>query len=327
MAQLTVNPQRKLLVAMKVEATYGTDVFAGTYTAADVVPAYNIQPDSNIQEIPNTMASGDIGRLPSVIGQESAQVSFTCWLRGAGSAYAAGVKPETDRALRGCALIGTGSFTTGAEKWTYQPGTPESYTIYLVAPAGRTLKMVGCFGTVRLQMAAGGQCVATFTYSGKLGGIADVTYVAGAVSGTPQYPVMKSSPFQIGATPYQPRVANVGLDLGNTVTPVPSIGDSVGLAGYFISDRNPRINVDPEIDTVASFDWYAAWRNGTLQKLLWQTGITQYNRVKYNVSPAAAAQGQIVNNSWGTRDQLISAPTTFLATIANGSDDLSLVFD
>ena len=116
MASPTVSRIRKLLVAMKVETTYATDVFAGTYTTADIIPAYNVTPDINLNEIPNTMASGDIGRLPSVIGQESGSVSFTMWLRGSGAAYAAGVKPEADRPLRGCALIGTGSFTSGAEK-------------------------------------------------------------------------------------------------------------------------------------------------------------------------------------------------------------------
>jgi hypothetical protein len=312
---------------MKVETVYATDIFAGTYTTADIIPAYNIQPDSNIEEIQNLMASGDIGRLPSVIGVESARVSFTCWGRGSGVAYAAGVKPEIDRPLRGCALIGTGSFGVGTENWTYQPGTPESYTIYLPVTNGRALKMVGCFGTVQVAMRAGAQAIFTFTFQGKIAGVSDVSYVVGTVSGTPQYPVTKSAAFGIGAGPYQPRIANVGLDLGNTLTGVPSVNDATGLAGYFISDRNPRVQIDPEIDTVANFDWLTAWRNGTLNKLVWQTGTTQYNRMKFNVAPSAGARAQIVNNSWGQRDGMVSMPTTFLATISAGSDDLSIVFD
>jgi tail tube protein len=326
MASPTVSRIRRLLVAMKVETTYATDVFGGTYTAADVIPAYNVTPDINLNEIPNTMASGDIGRLPSVIGQESGSVSFTMWLRGAGAAYAAGVKPEADRALRGCALIGTGSFTSGAEKWTYQPGTAESYTIYCVAENGRTLKLVGCFGTVQFAMSAGNQCIATFRFQGKIGGVSDVTYVGGVISGTPQYPVMKSSAWGIGAGPYQPRIASVNLDLGNTLFPIDAINDTVGLAGYFIGDRNPRMTIDPEIDTVANFDWYTQWRNGTLLAVTWQTGTVAYNRILYKINATGAAQGQIVNNGWGTRNGLVTAPATILATISAGSDDLSLVF-
>jgi hypothetical protein len=327
MAQLTVSPQRKTLIAMKVESTYATDVFAGTYTTADVIPAYNIQPDTNLEEIQNLMASGDIGRLPSVIGIENGRVSFTTWLRGTGVAYSSSIKPEVDRALRGCALIGTGSFGAGTESWTYQPGTPESYTIYVVNVNGRTLKLVGCFGSCQIAQRAGGQVIGTFTFQGKIGGVSDVTYVAATVSGTPQYPTTKANPFNIGAGPYAPRIANIGLDLGNALTGVPTVGDGTGLAGFFISDRNPRVQIDPEIDTVANFDWLTAYRNGTLNKLTWAAGATQYNRVKFNVAPAAAARAQIVNNGFGTRDQMVSAPTTFLATINAGSDDLSIVFD
>src|SRR3990172_9183109 len=60
MATLTVPRMRRMVVAMKVEGTYGTDVFAGTYTAADIIPCFNISPAITLEEIENLALSGDI---------------------------------------------------------------------------------------------------------------------------------------------------------------------------------------------------------------------------------------------------------------------------
>lgn len=326
MAQLTVPRARRMVLAMKAETTYGTDIFAGTYVSADILPAFDIAPDARVEEIQNLSMFGDLGRLPSVMGLEQGQIAFSMYLRGSGVAYAAGVKPECDRALRGCTLIGTGAFGGGTEKWTYQPGTPESYTIYAVQENGRSLKLVGALGTVDFSMKAGGVLMARFTFQGKVAGVSDVTFVAGTISGTPQYPVMKSAAFQFGSANYAPRIASVGFALGNGLSPAPAINDATGMAGYFVSDRNPRLTIDPEADTVANFDWYGLQKAGTLSDMTFQCGTAQYNRVLFSFNAVGANQVQIVGTSWGTRDGLTSSPAQLLATINAGSDDLSLVF-
>lgn len=326
MAQLTIPRARKMVLAMKVETTYGTDIFAGTYTTADIIPCFDVAPDARMEEIQNLSMFGDLGRLPSAMGIEQGQIAFSMYLRGFGAAYSAGNKPEADRPLRGSTLIGTGSFTGGAEKWTYQPGTPESYTIYAVQENGRTLKLTGALGTVDFSMKAGGVLMARFTFQGKVAGVSDVTYVAGTVAGTPQYPVMKSAAFQLGAANYAPRIASIGIALGNALSAVPSINDASGLAGFFVSDRNPRVSIDPEADTVANFDWYTQMKAGTLADMTFQCGTVQYNRVLFNFNAGGANQVQIVGTSWGNRDGLTSSPAQLLATINAGSDDLNLVF-
>lgn len=326
MAQLTVPRSRRMVIAMKAESIYGTDALGAVYTSADIVPCFDIAPDLRMEEIQNLSMAGDIGRLPSIMGIETGQVALSMYARGAGAAYSASVKPEMHRPLECCALIGTGSFTGGAEKYTYQPGTPTSYTIWVVQENGRTMKMVGCFGTVDFSMRAGGVCQARFTFQGKINALADVTFVGGTISGTPGYPVIKSAAFQIGSTNYAPRIASVGVTLGNTLSPVPSINDGTGLVGFIISDRNPRVSIDPEADTVANFDWYAAMKAGTLQDMSFQIGTVQYNKAVFNFGAGLGSQIQIVSNSWGSRDGLTSYPTQLLATIAAGSDDLALIF-
>jgi hypothetical protein len=171
---------------MKAEGTSGTDVFAGAYTAADVVQAFNVAPNINQEMLDNLAVSGDLGRLPSVIGLGYGMVSFSMWMRGAGAAYSASVLPEVHKPLLGCSLSATLVTTTGAEKYTYAPtATAETYTIYTVQENGRTLKLAGCLGSVEFGITAGGVCEARFTFQGLIAGVADIALTTGAIDNTP----------------------------------------------------------------------------------------------------------------------------------------------
>lgn len=332
MAQPSVPRYRRLVLAMKPESVYGTDVFAGTYAAADIIPMFNCNPEARIDEIPNLSMAGDIGRLPSVIGTEMAAVTFSMWIRGNSALFddaPSRVVPEVDRPLRGCGFAGAFSVPNGSafDKLTYTPtNTLESMTIYVVqeilgsatAPA---IKLTGAFGTVEFSMRAGGVCEARFSFMGAFGGRADVTYVAGSPSTNPQYPTLKSAAFQIDTANYAPRIASVGLNMGITVSPIPSINASTGIAGFFISDRNPRLTIDPEADLVATYDWITKWRAGNQADLDFTLGTATLNKLKFTLSRA-----QTVRHGSQQRDGLTAWPTTLLATVQAGNDDIALEF-
>lgn len=332
MAQLTVPRARRVQVAMKPEATYGTDVFAGVYVAADVLRCFDIQPSITAEEIENLATSGDLGRLPSGVGAIVGGVSFRMFLRGAGAAYSASVKPEADLALRACQLAATLVTTVGLESVSYQPtATSEAMTIYVVVdvPGGNaySLQLVGCLGTFDLTMRAGGIVEARFTFQGMVDAVADITYVAGSVAATPAYPTLKSALFQIGTANYAPRIASVAFAAGVSLLRAPSINAAQGIAGFHAADRNPRLTIDPEADRDANFAWYAALRDGTLQDSTFQAGATQYNRLKFNFNAAAAAGLQVIGHGFAVRDGLLAFNPILLATIASGNDDYKLVFD
>ncbi len=325
MAQPSVPRYRKMIVAMKAEAVYGTDIFAGAYVLGDIIPCFNVQPKINQEEIPNLSMAGDIGRLPSVIGVESVSLTFSMLLRGKGVAYAAGVKPEMDLPMRGCGHSSVFSGGAGSEIVTYAPTTTlESMTIYIAQEisgqaTAPTLKMTGCFGTVEFAKRAGGVVEARFTFLGQMAGRADITYTAGSPSTTPQYPVVKSAGFLYDS--YAPRLANIGFAQGNTVSPLPSVNATGGLAGFFISDRNPRISIDPEAALVATYDWYTKWKAGNAASLAYTVGTVQYNKAVFTFPKA-----EPVDQGYTQRDGLTALPTALLATIAAGGDDYSIVF-
>lgn len=323
MAQLTGPRAKRKLIAMKPEVTYGIDVFGGVYVTGDVIPAYGISPVLTLEEIDNPTQTGLLGHFQSIIGIETGQVQFSMALRGKGSAYSGVIKPESDLPLRGCGLSSVFSGGAGTEVITYAPTTTfESMTIYVVQENGQSIKLVGCCGTVEFAMRAGGLVEARFTFTGMIAGVGDLAYVAGTYATTPQYPVLKSAAFQIDTANYAPRIAQLGFNLGNMLNRVPSVNATTGMAGYLITDRNPRITIDPEQDTVANYDWYTKWRNANQADCSWQAGTIQYVRLKFSF-----ARLQTVGQSWGERDGLTSLPTQLLATIQNGNDDFSLVFD
>src|SRR5262245_5706894 len=110
MAGPSVARSRELLLAMKLEGTYGVDAFGGTYTSADIVPAININPTINIEEIPNLSTAGDLGRLPSVIGTEQAGLTFDLWYRGVATGPfddSPRVAPSIDMPIRACSIAST----------------------------------------------------------------------------------------------------------------------------------------------------------------------------------------------------------------------------
>lgn len=335
MASFTVPREFRTVVAMKAETTAGTDVFGGTVAQGDVIPYINGSLRVNIDpfEIQNTMTAGLLGRAPSLMGPQSGSVSFSMYPRGAGAAYSASVLPEMDRPLRACRLAKTVDTTTGAESVIYKPtATEEVFTIYVMIeiPGSNAVVwvFVGCIGSGRLRGTAGGQVVTEFTFFGAWSR-ADHTYQAGALSVTPQYPTLKSAAFQIGTGNYAPRIKEIAFDIGNVVERIWSINSSTGLVGYFVRDRRPIWQIDPEAATEATSGWYAALTGGTLQDLSYQLGSTQYDRLKIRGSAASTPGStvQAVEQGMLMRDGIVALPTTLLATLDSAENDWAFEFN
>jgi len=328
MANMGASRFRQWVIALKEEATYGTDVFAGTYTTlnSETIPAENIVPSISMEEIDNLATAGNLGRAPSMIGRETASVSFEMPLRGRGITYTATVCADAHRVLE---LMGlAGSFAAAA--WSFQPATPalqKSFTVYCVSPTGKSIQLVGCHGTGEFRASAGGPLRLFVTVTGKLDAVADITYVPGVFTATPPFPVAKSAAFQIGSANYAARFSAMRFAINNQLQYVPDFNSAGGVFGVFIADRNPRLEIDPESVSVATFDWFSAWRAGTLQDCTFDIGAAALNnRIQFSFNASAAAGLQIVNREYLQRDGLMAARTTALATISAGQDDFKLVW-
>lgn len=340
MAQFTASKQLRLVVAMKPETAAGTDVLSDTYISTDVIPVIqdSIRWTQDPNEIQNMMTAGRLGRAPSILGKLTARLDFDTYLRGRGAAYSASLKPEVSLPLRGCGLAETSSFTGGSEFYNYQPtDTEEVMTIYLVqdipgALSNLSIQMVGCLGTCRIVGRAGEPMRASFSFFGALEERKDIPpggFTTGQLNLTPAYPTLKSAAFQYGT--YAPRIANIGFDMGNVVNQIESINAAGAVAGFKIFDRNPRLQIDPEVDRETASNFWAKLRDASpLDDCTFQLGTTQYNRVKFRFGANGGVgdnQLQLVRQALAARDGLSIFQSEFLATLNLGNDDFSLRWD
>lgn len=328
MATVQVPRKSKQQIVMRPEAIFGTDVFNDVYLLTDVlqVVSQSIRYTPEIEEIPNLATAGASGRLPGAIGKKRGTVSFDMVIRGRGEPYSDTVRPEADLPLRGSGCEAIVGAAAGAEAVTYKPtDNHESMTIYVVQeiPGGLALsaQLTGCLGTFRATGNAGGPMRYTFTFSGALEEEKDIPYVQPAIRSLPALPTLRSSNFHVG--PWEPCVETVSFDMGNETTEVPCMNDVSGVEGYMISNRDPRIEANPNLDREENSHVWDSMEDGDpLVDAGWTLGQTQYNIVEFIVP-----QGQIINAPWGERDQIADRTLTIRATLQDAPNtDFEIVY-
>lgn len=302
----------------KIESQYGTDP---TPTGTDAVLAEDVSwsfEGARMNERPATRPN--LGKLQYKYGGTLCQLSFSCELKGPGSAYAAAVRPEVDALLRACGMGATVVTTPGTESCTYKPvsSAMESATIYFRRD-GKQMILTGCRGNVEFTFEAGARSMAKFTLTGHVGVDADVAL------GTPTYdsilpPAVLNAPLQIGA--YSAKVQSVSFSLNNQVSLVPDIAAADGFGEVQITGRDVSGTINPEDPLVATYPFVANYKAGTTAALTTGLiGATQYNRL------TASFPGVYWREvAPGDREGLATLDLTFGALESSGDDEVSLAF-
>ena len=240
---------RKTVLLAKAETTYDTDPTpSGT---ADAIMAYGV----NVKEIFGVEKRNEqwktLDKLPSVLGERMSEVTFTTPVLGSGSA---GTAPRLAALLKASAHAET---LSGGVSATYAPTSANhgSVTIYVYMD-GRLHIMTGCMGTGKLTFGAGKQLVMQWTFQGR--------YAAPTVASLPATvtyettakvpPVCKSCVFTYN-TKTSLIVTNVDFDMGNKVIKRPSLNDPNAIVGFEITDRDPKMTLDPEAQFQTSFNF------------------------------------------------------------------------
>lgn len=279
----------------KVESTYGTDAapVAGTDGVRVVGRIWESgRPEYAFPNEREDVVTGTLhGETPGIPAGAMMSLEFGCELRGAGAAYAAGVKPEVAPLLVACGLSETGDFTPSSEKYTYSMADTGhgSNTIYVYG-GGKLFKLLGCRGNVVWDIAAGGLGRMAFTMRGVLS--ANPTEVAlPAIT----YDTAESSPaVNMGlsidpGTPWSPNFAEASLDYGNEVIQLDDANAADGLEGFAISSRRPRFTIQPRVVDLTDYDPWDERSSRTSHTIDATLGSTQYNRVKIDINEARLA--------------------------------------
>jgi hypothetical protein len=333
MAEISMPVASRTVVAMKQEATAGTDVFADTYVAGDVQPVdyRTIRAVADPNEIENLITMGSKGRAPSLKGPRLGRVDFRMPWRGSAAAAEYDdtplVAPESHRALLGCGL--TATFTNpgaGSSSIKYTPSdTDLTQTIYCVypVPGGNawSRQFVGCVGTFVVSGEAAGPVFFDFSFAGAWEEDKDIAFVAGTLVGSPTYPLLAGALFQIGGSNYAAKVRSFRFSQGNRFVPRRYINAATGIEGFKTVDRRPLLSIVAEVDRDANSGWWAAMRDGTLLDCTFQLNTVHTNRLKFQYAGDGAASAlEVITKQLDVVEDVPVFQIDLLPTIAGGAN-------
>lgn len=311
------------LILVKEESSYNSDP---TPTGAnDSILVENLAwsfEGARMIERP-AIRGGSTGQLKQVWGDTMMQVTFSCEIKGAGSAYSSSVLPEIAPLLRSCGLAETIDTTPSSENVTYKPSsdwsTHDSCTIYMYQD-GLLYKVTGCRGNVEFVIEAGQTAKANFTFKGHCSTPTD-TALATPTFDSLSPPVAKGASFTIDS--YAAKISNLSFGLNWEMSSQSDLTASDGYGEVYLTKRDVSGSFDPEAVTVATEAFEANWRSGAAMALAsGDIGSTQYNQ--FNVAMPAVSYREL---SPGDREGLRTFDISFGAAESTGDDEFTLTFD
>lgn len=292
-------------IAAKIQAAEGTD---SVPTFADNAVRPVGMSELQISYLDDGDRSDEQHAGMGVVGQgervgRMGQIDVALAIKGGGADYSAGAnKPEWDAFLRAAGFSATVAGGVGAgtiDYTTLDSGVLERLSLYCQS-ANKLYKLVDCVALPKLSAEAAKRGVFTFTVIGKL--VAEPTENAFSTQTLLSLaaPAFHSQAISIGAFA-TPVVRKLDLDIGTVHTPRPSAGATDGIAGFEITDRRVKLNMEIEVVPLSTFNPYAiskqAFPGATDTKVNFQVGAAQFNRVKFALGQWAFATPPNTDNS------------------------------
>ncbi len=311
--------KKRSVILGKIESAYGTDPTPDATNNSIMCeePAWS---HAGTRMTARNPVRGNLSPLKSLYGGHLLQIVIKCEVRGAGAAYAAGVRPEIDVLLRACGFSSTVDATPGSELVTYVPvsSSHESVTLYFYED-GTLLKLTGGRGNVSFSMEAGQPVYATFTITGHASTMTDVSLVTPAFDATIAPPFLSAA---FAAHSYSAVISSLSIDAGNQVAMPPSANAADGYGEIRLTGRDFGGSFDPEKVVVATHNPVAIFKAGTAASIAaGPIGATQYN--KFTLTMPAAYYAEV---GPGDRDGIATYAIGYKAVGSSGDDDLSIVF-
>ena len=304
---------RKTLLLVKGEVTYDTDP---TPTgAANAILASGVTVDENFAALARGEQWPSLDHLPSVAGAKYASIKFSTPICLSG---VAGTAPRLGALLKACAHSETVISSTSV---TYAPVSANhgSCTIYVYMD-GRLQKFTGCMGDAKFSFPAGKMAEIAWTFVGRYADPTASALVTPTYETTIKTPVVcKSMTLSYNAKTTLV-VATGELDLGIKVINRENLADPNGIAGFEITDRDPKITIDPEtIASLTDFNFRSDWLN-TTRAVIMGAGLTAGNIITVN-----APQFMIEKLTPANRNGIATEKIEGQCAASAGDDSYSIV--
>lgn len=308
---------RNRVLLAKEESVYNTD--SVPVVASNAIEASGLKLNFIADLLTRDNVRNNISPVSPVVGKRYVEVSFTCELKGSGSA---GTAPRIGDLLEACAFaetVSAGSSVTYAPRST----SKKSITIYVydIDSSSAVLhKITGAIGTLSLKAAAGQYATVEFTFRGNYNAVADA-----AIPSTPTYesttpPIVESAAFTLnGVTSLV--VQEVSLTLDNSISERDDISSANAIKGFEVTAREPKGNFNPEAVLAATYNFWTDWIGSTQRALSMVVGTVAGN--KCTITAPKVTLESIAD---GERDRILTRDIPFRLGQNTGNDELTLVF-
>ena len=303
------------VIAAKVETTEGT---AMTLAAADGgILAIKPKMTPNIKMFPRKVVAATLSQLPDVPGGQSAKFTFSAEVKGPGASYSASVLPALDKYIRACGFAAT---LTAGTSVVYAPASTGVPSITIGCYEDGVIKtLVGARGNLKISMKANEPIIMEFEFEGQWGGVVDGALLAPTYE-TTFPPALLGAVLTVGA--YTPIISKLDIDMKNKIQLRENPAIAAGYLSAIIADRDAGGKFDPEMTTVAGYDWYGKWKAGTSAALtVGPVGAVQYNKCTITAPvlvPRKAGDGD--------RSGLATVDYEFQLAMSSGDDEISISF-
>lgn len=307
--------KRKKVLAAKIETTIGTAESLTASEAAFNVYSPMIQPTL---EMESREGQGGFGRLSSVPGGRVGTATFRTYLEWDGTA----TEPSwADTFFPACGWVKSGQVYTPRSE---APGSNVKTLTIGCYTDGKFESIAGAVGKFTVTLPTGKAGYIDWEFMGVYQGESDVAIIA------PTYPTVKPMRYAGGLAEWNDVnlcVSQATIDSGNEIYMRECPTKVAGYISGIITDRQPKITVDPEAATVATQDRWAAW-----------IAMTEYTLELDVAGPAGgstdavlsfdAPKAQIINKQQADRGKLVTDQIEF-ACNKNGAthdQELSITF-
>lgn len=305
------------IVAAKIEAVEGTvETLAAADANAQILEPAKWEP--NISMFERKLMDISYSNFKQIPGTRLATISLKVENKGSGTA---GTAPALGKLFKACGLGETIVAVTSA---TYAPvsalASIPTLTIAIYQDGIRK-QIRGARGNVKYSAKNGEPGMFEFSFVGVYDAVTDQSLLTPSGVETTVPVALLSALFSVAG--FSAFVSTISFDMGNTLTPRPDINQASGYISTLLTGRTPKGSFDPELETVATHDWYGRWIAGTTGALTWKhTGTAG------NICTFSAPVCQYIKINDGDRDGVAIAPVEFLMarSAGGGNDEISIVY-
>jgi len=245
---------KRAQMAAKAEAAEGS---AETLAGADAFLAENIDFNPEIEKGERNPVTSSLSGFPSIPGARKCTISFDVELKGSGTA---GTAPALGKLLLGCGFAETLVALTSA---TYKPASTGISSMSLAMyNDGVRYGVIGARGNVSLKLLKGKPPMLHFVFTGADYTVTDVALLSSGVSYESTKPIaFLSATMTIDS--YAALVGSMEFNMNNEVALRDDVNAASGHKSAIITARKPSLSLDPEMVTVATYDFFGKWRSGS----------------------------------------------------------------